>query len=125
MTERYYTETHEWVRFLPDGTAEVGVSAYLVETEKKPAFINLCDEGDFLSAGDVAGDIEFFKGVEDVHAPVSGIVDAVNDALLLRPQMLEASPLTWLFRLRQVRQENPLIPEKDYLRLVRKETEHA
>ncbi len=115
MTERFYTKTHEWVCFQEDGTAFVGVSAQLVQAQKKPVCINLCDEGDALRAGENAGDIEFLKGVVDIHAPVSGVVESVNDALLLSPQTLERAPLTWLFAMRQVARTRALLTEAEYL----------
>lgn len=115
MTERFYTKTHEWVCFEANGTAYVGVSEQLVKSQKKPACINLCDEGDVLRAGDNAGDIEFLKGVVDIHAPVGGVVEAVNDALLLSPQTLEHEPLTWLFSVRQAQRTRALLTEAEYL----------
>lgn len=115
MTERYYTKTHEWVCFSEDGTALVGVSEQLVRSQKKPACINLCDEGDVLRTGDNAGDIEFLKGVTDIHAPVGGVVEAVNDELLLSPGMLEQAPLTWLFSMRQTVRSRTLLTEAEYI----------
>ena len=115
MTERYYTKTHEWVCFSEDGTALVGVSEQLVRSQKKPACINLCDEGDVLRTGDNAGDIEFLKGVTDIHAPVGGVVEAVNDELLLSPGMLEQAPLTWLFSMRQTVRSRALLTEAEYI----------
>ena len=115
MTQRFYTRTHEWVCFEADGTARVGVSEQLVRSQKKPSCINLCDEGDVLRAGDNAGDVEFLKGVVDIHAPVSGVVGEVNDALLLSPQMLEQQPLTWLFTVRQAQRTRALLTEDEYL----------
>ena len=115
MTERFYTKTHEWVCFREDGTALVGVSAQLVESQKKPSYINLCDEGDVLRAGDNAGDIEFLKGIVDIHAPVGGVVLAVNDALLLAPQTLAQSPLEWLFSMRPTARTRTLLTEQEYL----------
>ena len=118
MTERFYTKTHEWVRFSEDGNAFVGVSAQLVQGQKKPACINLCDEGDVLRAGDNAGDIEFLKGVTDIHSPVDGVVGSVNDALLLSPQTLEQAPLTWLFSVRQAIRTRALLTEEEYVQYV-------
>ena len=114
MTERFYTKTHEWVCFSDDGTALVGVSEQLVQSQKNPSYINLCDEGDELRAGDNAGDIEFLKGVVDIHAPVSGVVLAVNDALLASPQTLAHAPLTWLFSMRSVQRTRVLLTEAQY-----------
>ena len=120
MTARLYTKTHEWVCFDEDGTAFVGVSAQLTESQKKPSCINLCDEGDVLRAGDNAGDVEFLKGVTEIHAPVSGVVESVNDALLLSPETLESAPLTWLFSMRQTTRTRPLLTEEEYLQYLTK-----
>ncbi|MBQ7542937.1 MAG: hypothetical protein IJT44_11670 [Clostridia bacterium] len=114
------------MEFTGDGGALIGVSEELVRRQKKPVCINLCDEGDVLRAGDNAGDVEFLKGVTDILSPVSGVVEAVNDALLLSPQTLETAPFTWMIALRQARAEQPLLTEEEYLRYVRREEDsHA
>lgn len=112
--ETYYTKTHEWVRFPSADTAQVGVTEYRIRTQKDPSCINLCDEGDYLNAGDAAGDIEFLKGVFDVHAPVSGEVCAVNDEVLRAPQMLKDEPFTWLFTLTDIAKPRRLLTEAQY-----------
>ena len=110
-----YTRTHEWVCFLPDGRARVGVTDDLVRTKKDPVFINLCDEGDVLRAGEVMGDVEFFKGVVDVHAPVSGTVTRVNEALLLHPQQLADAPEEyWFAELTDVSRDGALWTREAY-----------
>lgn len=112
--EKFYTKTHEWLSFTPANTALVGVTAYLVKSQKNPSCINLCDEGDFLNAGDNAGDIEFLKGVFDIHAPVSGVVVRVNDSLLLHPETLKEEPETWILELEDVKRSKPLLTSAEY-----------
>ncbi|MGN0635294.1 MAG: glycine cleavage system protein H [Acutalibacteraceae bacterium] len=112
--ETYYTKTHEWVRFPSPDTAVVGVTAYWIQKQKDPSCINLCDEGDYLNAGDVAGDIEFLKGVFDIHAPVSGEVSCVHDDLFLSPQTLKTEPFTWLFQLTEIERPRKLLTQAQY-----------
>lgn len=112
--ETYYTKTHEWVRFPSENTALVGVTEYWIQKQKEPSCINLCDEGDYLHAGDVAGDIEFLKGVFDIHAPVSGEVACVNDSLFLSVQTLKTEPFTWLFQLTQIAKPRKLLTAAQY-----------
>lgn len=111
--ETFFTKTHEWVAFTSTDTALVGVTDYLVRKQKNPSCINLCDEGDYLNAGDNAGDIEFLKGVFDIHAPVAGVVKSVNDPLLLHPEMLK-EPGTWILELEQVQSTKKLLTGQEY-----------
>ena len=121
MTARLFTKRHAWVQFTGEDTALIGVTPELVERWKKPVCINLCDEGDVLRAGDNAGDVEFLKGVVDFYTPVSGTVDAVNDRLLERPELLGSEPYAWLCALQQARADKPLLTESEYARYVRAE----
>ena len=121
MTERFYSKQHMWVQFIAGDLAMIGVTRALVEAWKKPVCINLCDEGDVLRTGDVAGDIEFFKGVVDLISPLSGTVDTVHDGLIRHPQLLEADPDMYLFALRDVRRDKPLLTEEEYARYVQRE----
>ena len=122
MTERFYSKQHMWVQFVSEDIALIGVTRHLVEAWKKPVCINLCDEGDTLRTGDNAGDVEFLKGVVDLIAPVSGTVDTVNDRLLESPQLLGIDPDMYLFALRQVKRDRPLLTEAEYARYVRAQT---
>lgn len=69
-----YTASHEWVDFMPDGTARVGISDFVPQKRGKISFLNLCDEGEYYQSGEVIGDAEAFKGVWDISAPISGTV---------------------------------------------------
>lgn len=42
-----YTASHEWVDFMPDGTARVGISDFVPQKRGKISFLNLCDEGEY------------------------------------------------------------------------------
>ena len=57
-----YTASHEWVDFMPNGTARVGISDFVPQKRGKISFLNLCDEGEYYQSGEVIGDAEAFKG---------------------------------------------------------------
>ena len=92
----------------------VGVTQHLVDTQKTPTFINLCDEGDTVRAGDWLGDVEFFKGVTDVLSPVSGTVARVNETLLRQPQGLCDAENAWLVTLTDVTRDGALWTKEQY-----------
>ena len=50
-----YTASHEWVDFMPDGTARVGISDFVPQKRGKISFLNLCDEGEYYQSGEVIG----------------------------------------------------------------------
>ena len=55
-------------------------------------YVALPDVGRALSAGEAFGEVESTKSVSDVYAPVTGEVDAVNEALLDAPEAVNADP---------------------------------
>lgn len=111
----FYSETHEWVKYLDNGNALVGISDHAQEEMGDVAFINLCDEGDTMSAGDVLGDIESIKAVSDIYCPVGGTVVRVNDELLDSPEQLNAQPYeSWLVELENVEKNDELMDADAY-----------
>lgn len=111
----FYKESHEWVEFLEDGRARVGISDHAQEAMGDVAFINLCDDGEVLQAGDVLGDIESIKAVSDIYCPVDGTVESVNEALLEAPEGLNADPYgSWLITLCDVTKNDDLMDAAQY-----------
>ncbi len=111
----FYAETHEWVKYLGGGKALVGLSDHAQEEMGDVAFINLCDAGDILCAGDSMGDIESIKAVSDVYCPVDGTVVKVNDALLDDPALLNSDPYgSWLIELENVSENGALMDAAAY-----------
>jgi glycine cleavage system H protein len=90
-SELRYTPEHEWVR---DGgeAVRVGITAYAQEALGDIVFVNLPDVGTEVSAGDVLGEVESTKSVNDVYAPVAGTVTAVNSSLDEQPDLINSDP---------------------------------
>ena len=79
-----YTRSHEWVEFLPDGAARVGLTDHAQDALGDLVFVNLPEAGDAVTAGEALGDVESVKAVSDIFCPVTGTVRAANEALLER-----------------------------------------
>ncbi|MGE4277035.1 MAG: glycine cleavage system protein H, partial [Lawsonibacter sp.] len=60
-----YSKSHEWVK-LDGGVAVVGISDFAQNALGDVVFINLPQEGDSVSAGEVFGDVESVKAVSDL-----------------------------------------------------------
>lgn len=86
-----YTKDHEWV--LVDGSvARVGITDYAQDALGDIVYVQLPEVGSSVNIGDSFGEIESTKSVNDVYAPVSGTVTAVNEALRDRPELLNSDP---------------------------------
>ena len=100
--ELQYSKSHEWVK-VEDGVTVVGISDFAQNALGDVVFVNLPAEGDGVTAGDAFGDVESVKAVSDLVSPVTGIVCAVNEALLDEPEQLNKAPYdAWLIKV-----ENP------------------
>lgn len=99
--ELKYSNDHEWVKVLPDGTVEIGLTDYAQNALGDVVFVNLPEEGDALSAGDALGDVESVKAVSDVLCPVGGTVSEINEEILDSPEAINKAPYeSWLIRLK-------------------------
>ena len=90
-TDLKYLATHEWVKVEGD-TVIVGVSFHAQDQLGEIVFAELPEVGDSFSQGDDMCNIESSKAVGEVHAPVSGEVIAINEALEDEPEKINAEP---------------------------------
>lgn len=73
-------------------TARIGITDYAQDALGDIVFIQLPDVGSSVSLHDGLGEIESTKSVNDVYAPVSGVVETVNAALVDTPELLNTDP---------------------------------
>ncbi len=100
-----YAKSHEWVR-VEDGLAVVGISDAAQEMLSDVVFVDLPEVGEEVEAGDAVAVVESVKAAEDVYAPVSGTIVAVNTALEDTPEQVNDDPYdAWFFKIRPVSQE--------------------
>ena len=91
MSERRYTDEHEWIA-LDGDVAAVGVSAYAQEQLGDVVFVELPKVGRVLAQGEEAAVIESVKAASELYAPVAGEVVAVNERLAAEPGLVNADP---------------------------------
>ncbi|MEW2704400.1 glycine cleavage system protein GcvH [Streptomyces koyangensis] len=90
--ELKYTEEHNWVRVLPGGAAQVGITSYAQTQLGDIVFVELPQVGQALDAGQAMGVIESVKAASDLYSPVTGKVTAVNDELEASPELINEEP---------------------------------
>jgi glycine cleavage system H protein len=96
-----YTAEHEWVE-LDGDVATIGITAYAAEQLGDIVYLDLPSVGDEVTAGASVGELESTKSVGDLFSPVTGTVEAVNEALADRPELVNSDPLGegWLLKVR-------------------------
>jgi len=86
-----YADSHEYAA--PAGIAlRVGISAFAVDQLGDIVFVELPAVGQVLERGASFGTVESVKAVEEMYAPVSGVVTARNEVVLERPELLQQDP---------------------------------
>ena len=110
-----YTRSHEWVEFLPDGAARVGLTDHAQDALGDLVFVNLPEAGDAVTAGEALGDVESVKAVSDIFCPVTGTVRAANEALLDTPEAINADPHgAWLVEVEAITGQEELLDAAAY-----------
>ncbi len=101
MSERKYTEDHEWV-LLEDGTASIGISDHAQEQLGDVVYVELPEEGAKFAEGDQAATVESVKAASEIYAPVAGEVVEVNGALNDDPSLVNSDPFGngWFFKIK-------------------------
>ncbi|THV04875.1 glycine dehydrogenase [Dendrothele bispora CBS 962.96] len=118
VTKRY-TEEHEWVSFDDsNGIGTVSITNHAQSALGDVVFVELPAVGTEVAQGDQMGAVESVKAASDIYAPVSGTIEAVNEALSSQPSLLNKSPESegWLckIKLSEPSEVDKLLTEEQY-----------
>ena len=97
-----YTKSHEWVRALPDGTVEIGITDHAQHALGELVFVEIPEAGRAVEVGSGCAVVESVKAASDVYSPVTGEVTAGNELLASEPELVNSEPYAdgWLIRVR-------------------------
>jgi len=101
MTERRYTEDHEWV-LLEGDTATIGISDHAQEQLGDVVYVELPEEGAEFAEGAQVATVESVKAASEIYAPVAGEVVEINGALNDAPELVNSDPFGdgWFFKIK-------------------------
>jgi len=118
-----YTRTHEWLRTLPDGIVEVGITDHAQHALGDLVFVEVPDSGRKVSSGEPFAVIESVKAASDVYAPISGEVVEGNPELASAPEAVNTDPYGkgWLVRMRPADGLPTLLTAAEYEKLAAQE----
>lgn len=95
----HYTSEHLWVLQDPQGDWLAGITDYAQDLLGDVVFIEPPALGSALVSGAPCGIVESVKTGSDLHAPMHGVVTAINEALLNAPEEINDKPYAaWIFK---------------------------
>ena len=96
-----FAETHEWADQENDGLVWVGISNHAQEALGDVMFFQAPKIGQQVKQGEAIAVIESVKAASDIHAPVSGEIVALNEAVDDSPEIVNENPYgVWLFKIK-------------------------
>ena len=87
-----YTESHEWIQKMGDGTVVIGITDHAQNEAGDIVYVDVPMEGTEVVAGEEFGALESVKTVEPLYSPVSGKVVKANARLDASPDIINSSP---------------------------------
>lgn len=114
-TNLKYTKSHEWVLFVDENTAKIGLTDFAQSSLGSIVFISLPENGDEVTAGESLGDVESVKAVSDIVSPISGTVCAINEVLLDSPEKVNQDPYgSWFVEVSDISGQEDLLDAQAY-----------
>jgi glycine cleavage system H protein len=93
LVTQKYTEDHELVKFNDEsGVGIVTITEYAQKSLGDVVFVELPSVGTEVKQGEQIGAVESVKAASDIFAPVSGVIEAINEELTQQPGLLNKSP---------------------------------
>ncbi len=87
----YFHKEHSWAR-VNGNKVTVGMSDFFQKEAGDVVFIDLPDEGDEVSQGEVCGKIQSRKWIGNLFAPVSGEITTINEDLEEDASLINQDP---------------------------------
>jgi len=87
----YYHKEYLWAK-LEDGKVRIGVLDFAQKQLHDIVFVELPSAGDTITQGEPFGTLESVKAVSDLIAPVSGMIETVNEELEAKPELVNEDP---------------------------------
>lgn len=122
----YYTKSHEWILFLDETTARIGITDFAQHELGDLVFINLPEVGDDVEIDQVFADLESVKAVSDIYGPVTGKISAVNDLLTDEPQLINSEPYeAWFIEVNEISDKMKFLTAAEYIQYCEEEAEEG
>lgn len=96
----FFSKDHTWAAQSEDGAWLVGITDYAQNMLGDVVFVDPPKVGQSVQQFSVCSLIESVKTGSDIYAPLTGVVQAVNEEALSSPEKINDHPYTtWIFKL--------------------------
>ncbi|UUX34348.1 glycine cleavage system protein GcvH [Fundicoccus culcitae] len=97
----FYTEEHEWVEVLEDNKIRLGITQFAVDSLGDIVYVELPELEANYHADDEFAIVESVKSTSGIYTPATGVVSAVNAALVDEPELINNNPYVdgWLIEI--------------------------
>lgn len=113
--EMKYAKSHEWVKFIDENTAQIGITAHAAEQLGDIVFVSLGSEGDSVTEEEAFGDIESVKAVSDLLSPIDGTITKINEEVLDNAELINKDAEgTWLIEVTDIGDTSNLLDKAAY-----------
>ena len=123
MSEKKYTEDHEWVSMNND-IATVGISNHAQESLGDIVFIDLPKVGNLVKIKEEICVIESVKAASDIYSPLDGEIKEINSNLENDSSIInkDAENEGWIFKLKvnDISQFDDLMSIDEYKKFIEK-----
>ena len=110
-----YSTTHEWVKFLDDGTALTGLSDFAQKSLSDLVFLDAPSEGDSVTKGEPYAEVESVKAVAPIYSRLSGEIAEVNEEVADSPQKINQDPYgSWIIKVKDITDQEDLMDPETY-----------
>ncbi len=118
-----YTRTHEWLRTLPDGSVQIGITDHAQHALGDLVFVEVPETGRKVSTGEPFAVVESVKAASDVYSPIRGEVLEGNPELAATPEAVNSDPYGrgWLVRIKPADALPALLSAAEYEKLAAEE----
>ena len=101
MNDIKYSEEHEWARISGE-SAIVGISDYAQEQLGDIVYVELPQVGAEIVQGEEVAVVESVKAASEIYAPLSGIIEEVNNDLDSDPALVNREAISggWFFKIK-------------------------
>ena len=124
MTERRFTQDHEWVELSGD-TAIVGISNFAQDQLGDIVSIEFPEINSKFKQKETMAIVDSVKASSDIYCPMDGTIIEINEKLEDHPELINKSPYDegWILKLRvsNISQFENLMTQQQYEKFVGEE----
>lgn len=101
MNDLKFTATHEWLK-KENADVTIGITEHAQQLLGDMVYVEMPAVGKEVTAGEELGVVESVKAASDFYAPISGVVTAINEAVVADPAIVNNDPYQtgWLVKLK-------------------------